>query len=147
MFFLFCSREYFLVISSYVAGVGKSHVITSVVQGFERFCSSRQNSSPDDLNVLVTAPTGKAAFNVFGVTLHSAFKLPANQATSFHKLSESDANTLRLKFAKLKLIIIDEISMVSYIQLQQVDDRLRQIFQTDNDFGGISVLAVGHLRY
>lgn len=97
--------------------------------------------------VLVAAPTGKAAFNVMGMTLHSAFKLPPSQYKGeLKKLDDGAANTLRLKFRKLKLIIIDEISMVSNSQLTQVDHRLRQIFNTDQDFGGISVLAVGHLR-
>lgn len=58
------------------AGVGKSHVVTAVVQSYLRFCNKLQSFSPEGINVLIKAPTGKAAFNVFGMTMHSTFKLP-----------------------------------------------------------------------
>lgn len=127
--------------------MGKSHVITAIVQSFERYCNQQLSTDPEDTNVLVTAPTGKAAFNVLGMTLHTAFRLPPNYYSGpLLNLDDGVANTLSVKLAKLKLLIIDEISMVSYKQLAQIDHRLRQIFNSDREFGGISVLVVGHLR-
>lgn len=129
------------------AGVGKSRVITAITQTYLRYCNKFDNLPTEDINVIVSAPTGKAAFNVFGMTLHCAFKLPANQyGGDLHKLDASSANTLRIKFKNTKLFIIDEISMVSAKQFAQIDHRLRDIFNSDKPFGGKSILVVGHLR-
>nr|KAG5695115.1 hypothetical protein BaRGS_017214 [Batillaria attramentaria] len=49
-----------------------------------RYC--RPGDSPDSLRVLLTAPTGKAAYNIRGITLHTAFCLPANQSLSNYTL-------------------------------------------------------------
>lgn len=46
--------------------------------------------------------------NINGMTIHSALLL----GTSFHALSQEKLNTLRLKLSRLKLLIVDEISMV-----------------------------------
>lgn len=140
--------EPFHVFLSGGAGVGKSRVITAIVQSYLRFCNKQREIHPDDLTVLVTAFTGKAAFNVFGMTLHTAFCLNPSQkgGDAYSKLDEGKANTLRLKFRNLKLVIIDEISMVSSKMFEQVNLRLQQIFQTNKVFGGKSVLVVGHLR-
>ena len=40
-------------------------------------------NDPDDISVVKVAPTGKAAFNIRGNTLHSAFKIPANRGFSY----------------------------------------------------------------
>jgi len=129
------------------AGVGKSHVITAIVQSFMRFYVKTPNINPDEICCVVSAPTGKAAFNVAGMTLHCTFKLPPNQyGGKLAKLEEGAANSLRLKLLRVKLFIIDEISMVSVRQLYEIDQRLKQIFCSSEDFGGTSILVVGHLR-
>ena len=61
-------------------------------------------------------------------------------------MDDGAINTLRAKLAGVKLFIIDEISMVSVKQLYDIDARLRQIYATTEDFGGRSVIVVGHLR-
>jgi len=129
------------------AGVGKSHVITDIVQSFMRFYMKTPNVNPEQICCVVSAPTGKAAFNVFGMTLHCTFKLPPNQyGGKLAKLDEGVVNSLRLKLLQVKLFIIDEISMVSVKQLYDIDQRLKQIYCSNEDFGGKSVLVVGHLR-
>lgn len=129
------------------AGVGKSHAITAMVQSFMRYDAKFANLNPDHVCVLVAAPTGKAAFNVFGMTLHCTFKLPPNQyGGRVHNLDDGAVNSLRLKLSRVKVFIIDEISMVSMKQLYDIDQRLRQIFSTTQDFGGKSFIVVGHLR-
>lgn len=129
------------------AGVGKSHVISSIVQSYLRFCNKFKDIGTEEVCVIVSAPTGKAAFNVFGMTLHCAFKIPPTQhGGDIGKLSESVANTLRIKYKNVKLFIIDEISMVSGRQFSQIDSRLRQLFNSNLPFGGKSLLVVGHLR-
>ena len=67
---------------------------------------------PNDVRVLLTVPTGTAAHNIGGVTLHSAFLLPLDQIKSFATLSDDKRNILRSKTSNLQLLIIDEISVV-----------------------------------
>jgi len=63
------------------------------------------------------------------------------------ELSSDVANTLRAKMIDVKLLIIDEISMVGYKMLGQIDKRLRQIMgQKSLFFGGVSVIAVGEFN-
>lgn len=141
-----CDKTPFHVFLSGGAGVGKSHTITAIVQTTLRFFSSKVDRDQNQTPVVVSAFTGKAAFNVFGMTLHTTYRLPPTQSDQMIELDENSANGLRLKLAGLKLIIIDEISMVSLRHLKLIDFRLRQIFGTRDIFGGISVLVVGHLR-
>lgn len=102
---------------------------------------------PEEICVLVSAPTGKAAFNVFGVTAHCAFKLPPTQYKGrINALDDATANTLRSKLRCVKLFIIDEVSMVGQRMFMNIDERLRQIFCSKEDFGGKSIFVVGHLR-
>ena len=56
-------------------GVGKSHVIRLIQSDTLRLIKQSGTVEPDDVLVLLTAPTGVAAFNVNGMTLHSAFLL------------------------------------------------------------------------
>ena len=80
--------------------------------------------------MLLTAPTGHgvAAFNVNGMTLHSAFLLDRSKYNGFQPLSNDRVNTLRAKLSKLVLlIIIDEVSMVGADMLLEIHKRLQQI--------------------
>ena len=80
---------------------------------------------PDDVIVLLTAPTGVAAFNINGMTLHSAFLLGTGKYTSFQPLGHDRLNTLRSKLSKLTLVIIDEVSMVGASMLLEIHKRLQ----------------------
>ena len=81
---------------------------------------------PDEVIVLLTAPTGVAAFNIGGVTLHSAFHLGCNETHNLKPLSYNHLNTLRSKLSKLALLVFDEISisMVGSNMLYQIHKRL-----------------------
>ena len=102
---------------------------------------------PDDVIVLLTAPTGVAAFNINGMTLHSAFLLGTSKYTGFQPLGHDKLNTLQTKLSNLALIIIDEVSMVGSNMLLEIHKRLQQIkgVSADVTFGGVSILAVGDL--
>ena len=94
------------------AGVVKCTVIKALYEGLVRYFNSLPSTNPDDINVLLTAPTGKAAHKIHGMTLHSAFALPVTEfGGEMHNLSSTVLNTLRSKLSCLRLIIIDEISM------------------------------------
>jgi hypothetical protein len=128
------------------AGTGKSHLIRALHQMVIRTLR-REGDDPTALKVLLMAPTGTAAHNIDGLTIHSALQLQLGQSakTSYHRLGDEKRNTLRCKYSQLHLIIIDEISMVGSDLLLQIHRRLQEIFQSSLDFGGISLLAFGDL--
>ena len=128
-------------------GVGKSHVIRLIHSDTIKFLKQSGIFEPDDVIVLLTAPTGVAAFNIDGMTLHSALLLGTSKYTGFQPLGHDKLNTLRTKLSKLALIIIDEVSMVGSNMLLEVHKRLQQIkgVSADVTFGGMSILAVGDL--
>lgn len=72
------------------AGVGKSTVTNALYEGLLRYLNTVAGENPDDIKVLKTALTGKAAFNIKGNTLHSAFKIPANRGFEYCTL-DSDS--------------------------------------------------------
>ena len=125
------------------AGVGKSFLIECIYQAAMRYYDHQPNVELDKLKVLLCAPTGKAAFNIRGMTLHSAFGIPVSQNNNNRPLSADIANTLRVTFSQLKLIIIDEVSMVGLSMLHKVDTRLRQIMGVDELYGNLPVIVLG----
>lgn len=136
--------EPYRVFLSGPGGVGKSHVIKLIKSDTLTLIRQSGTVEPDDVLVLLTAPTGVAAFNVNGMTLHSAFLL---EYSGFQSLSHDKVNTLRSKLSKLLLLIIDEVSMVGADMLLEIHKRLQQIKAVLPDvmFGGVSILAVGDL--
>ena len=93
--------------------------------------------------VVVAAPTGVAAFNIDGHTLHSLFSLPTRG--EFKDLEGERLTKLQQAFSEVKYLIIDEMSMVGRKTFGQVDRRLRQAFphHSQEVFGGCSCLLFG----
>ena len=94
-------------------------------------------------NSILLAPTGIAAINIGGRTIHSVFKLPPKFIT------EEDIKFLkgevRQYLKSTNLIIIDEVSMVSSNLLDALDSLLQKNMNNDLPFGGIHILLVGDL--
>ncbi len=90
-------------------------------------------------NTVVLAPTGVAALNVGGQTIHSFFRFPF-QVIDENALSNQRRNRL---WKKVELIIIDEVSMVRADILDGIDIVLRQAQDDSLPFGGCRVLLVG----
>ena len=126
------------------AGVGKSVVIRALYQSLFRILNLKDGENPDDKRILLCAYMGFAAFNISGQTICSAFHKKMYQKGSNH-LSADELNTFRIKYRHLKIIIIDEISMVGNMTLSFIDTRLQQLMGTKEVFGGLSVIAVGDL--
>ena len=126
------------------AGVGKSVVIRALYQSLFRILNLKDGENPDDKTILLCAYMGFAAFNISGQTIYSAFHRKMYQKGSNH-LSADELNTFRIKYRHLKIIIIDEISMVGNMTLSFIDTRLQQLMGTKEVFGGLSVIAVGDL--
>lgn len=102
--------------------------------------------------IVVVAPTGVAAINAKGVTIHSFFQLPFGPI-----LPDSNLNTssgFNRKFSKTKidiiksmdLLIIDEISMVRADVLDGIDNTLKRFRNRNKVFGGVQVLMIGDLQ-
>ena len=139
--------EPYHVFLSGAGGVGKSHVIKLVHSDTLKLLKLSGAFEPDDVIALLTAPTGVAAFNINGMTLHSAFLLGRSKYSGFLPLSHDKLNTLRAKLSRLMFVIIDEVSMVGSNMLLEIHKRLQQIKGVSDDkvFGGVSILAVGDL--
>ena len=121
-------------------GTGKSHVIKLICWDVIYFLQQLMGVQPDEPLVLLTAPTGLAAFNIGGVTLHSAFMLKTNsgETSSWEKQL-----TMQLKLANLALCVIDEISMVGGSTFAKISETLKRIKQNTDDWGHVAVLAIG----
>ena len=124
-------------------GFGKSHLIKTIFHALTKLFMYR-GGSPDKSRVLLFAPTGIAAINIDGITLHSGLLIPCYG--EMLPLNNKNRALLQNKYSEVQLIIIDEISMVSNRLLFRVHQRLIEIFgQSDRPFAGKSVLVCGDL--
>ncbi len=114
--------------------------------GKTTFLHNLRKQSPK--RMIVTAPTGVAAINAGGVTLHSFFQmpfgpfLPGNETTARHKFSREKINIIK----SLDLLVIDEISMVRADLLDGVDSVLRRYRRSNLPFGDVQLLLIGDLH-
>lgn len=101
--------------------------------------------------MVVVAPTGIAAINAGGVTMHSFFQLPFApyvpdtkfmSAQTFRKFGKEKINIIR----SMDLLVIDEISMVRADLLDAIDAVLRQYRNRHKPFGGVQLLMIGDLQ-
>ena len=119
------------------AGTGKSTLIRVMSQWIHRTLQM----PGEEFNcpyVIRAAPTGMAASNIDGVTLHSAVKL--NFGNNYIPLSDKNRDLLRHKFQNVRILIIDEFSMVKSNQLYQLHQPLCEIKQSTLPLGGISTI-------
>jgi ATP-dependent DNA helicase PIF1 len=92
---------------------------------------------------LLTAPTGVAAQNIGGQTIHSALRL-TQSGSGYQSLAFYDLE-FKKKLQSIQILIIEEISMVSATLFNFISNLFAQIHNSDFAFGGISVIAVGDL--
>lgn len=102
--------------------------------------------------MVVVAPTGVAAINAKGVTIHSFFQMPFGPILPNEELKGTGG--FNRKFGKTKiniiksmdLLVIDEISMVRADLLDGIDKTLRRFRNRDLVFGGVQILMIGDLQ-
>lgn len=133
------------------AGTGKTTFLKHVVANTHKKC-------------IVAAPTGIAAINAGGVTLHSLFQLPfgsfvpdntvGNSANSYSKINNPQSlikslqlnNNKRSLLREMELLIIDEVSMLRADLLDAIDVILKSVRRNHRKaFGGVQVLFIGDL--
>lgn len=123
------------------AGTGKSSLLRHFLQVTKK-------------KVVVAAPTGVAAVNVGGVTLHSLFQLPfgpympnvdllghVHEALPSYKFSKEKIDII----SNMELLVIDEVSMLRADVLDAINDVLCHIRRNKSPFGGVQVLFIGDL--
>ena len=122
---------------------GKSHVVHLVQRDMSHFFKQTVKPDDDQPIVLIIAPTGSAAFQIGGSTIHSAFLLHDNFKC---KPSWEKRSQMQLKLEHMMLSITDEISMVGFKQFQSMNQTMCTLKgTTDGIWGDICVLAVGDL--
>ncbi|MBA3704810.1 MAG: helix-turn-helix domain-containing protein [Bacteroidetes bacterium] len=131
------------------AGTGKTTFLKQVVANTYKKC-------------LIVAPTGIAAINAGGVTIHSLFQLPfgsfipINQPQTLHgnvKINDPSSviknlqmyDSKRKLLRELELLIIDEVSMLRADLLDAIDLILRHVRRNGHAFGGVQILFIGDL--
>jgi hypothetical protein len=103
--------------------------------------------------MIVVAPTGVAAINAEGVTIHSFFSLPFTPFIPKEARVENE-NERQYRFSRIKidiirsldLLVIDEISMVRADILDSIDEVLRRYKNRNKPFGGVQLLMIGDLQ-
>ena len=102
--------------------------------------------------MIVVAPTGVAAINAGGVTVHSFFQLPFGPYIP--AMQQGEGGRLKMNFNRekiaiirsLDLLVIDEISMVRADMLDAVNDVLQRYRDRSKPFGGVQLLMIGDLQ-
>ena len=125
------------------AGTGKSTVIKLCAQWAQKILQMA-GSELDKPYVIKTAFMGTAAANIEGQTLTSTFSMQFGNM--YQGLGDRNRDMKRQALAQLKILIIDEISMVKADMLYQLDMILKEITQKHQEpYGGIMVLAFGDM--
>jgi len=131
------------------AGTGKTTLLREIIQTTHKNC-------------VVVAPTGIAALNAGGVTIHSMFQLPFggfipdNSSPHFSENTKFETKaTLRRHFKmsglkksvirNMELLIIDEVSMLRADLLDAMDFMMQSVRKKNSPFGGVQVLFIGDL--
>ncbi|MBX2815802.1 MAG: AAA family ATPase [Saprospiraceae bacterium] len=128
------------------AGTGKTTFLQNVLK-------------ETDKNYIVVAPTGVAAINAGGVTIHSMFHFPLTAFVPTNDRVDYEVATTRYGLSKhiryradkakllrqLDLLIIDEISMVRSDLLDAIDYALQRVRRSNLPFGNVQLLVIGDL--
>jgi hypothetical protein len=124
------NREQLLLLVCGGPGTGKSTLVNSVI-----------DELPSNA-IACSAPTGIAASLLNnGHTINSLLRIPVS---NFKPLKTNDIVLIQTKFMNVKILVIDEVSMMDYKLFFKVDQRLRQIMdKPDLPFGGISIILLG----
>lgn len=115
-------------------GAGKSHTVNE----FTRFLRER------GIEPAITASTGIAATHIGGMTIHSWSGIGIKRSLSQYDLDRiASTEHVVKRIRRTKILIIDEVSMLSPDTLGMVDAVCREVLQSSKAFGGLQVVLVG----
>lgn len=131
-----------------------THLFLTGKAGTGKTTFLRKLKSESPKRMVVLAPTGIAAINAGGVTIHSFFQIPFAPYVPESSFSTDSKATYRFNHGKEKiniirsmdLLVIDEISMVRADLLDSVDAMLRRFRDRSKPFGGVQLLMIGDLQ-
>lgn len=131
-----------------------THLFLTGKAGTGKTTFLRRLKAESPKRMIVLAPTGIAAINAGGVTIHSFFQLPFAPYVPESSFSADGKAAYRFRFGKEKiniirsidLLVIDEISMVRADLLDAVDAVLRRYRDRNKPFGGVQLLMIGDLQ-
>ena len=136
-------QEGYRIFLSGPEGTGNSHIVHLIQRDMSHFFKNTVKPDDDQPIVLIIAPTGSAAFQIGGSTIHSAFLLHDNFKS---KPSWEKRSQMQLKLEHMMWSITYEISMVGFKQFQSMNQTMCTLKgATDGSWGDICVLAVGNL--
>lgn len=122
------------------AGVGKTHTLNTI-------CKFIVDTYGANSNILKTAaPTGTAAFAIEGKTIHDFLQIPVTkQPNQMDDLTGDALMRLQMKLEGTKVLVIDEMSMLSPGFLYKINRRLQEAFPNckDQPFGGVCLILLG----
>ena len=127
------------------AGCGESLLMKVIYQSLTKIFSY-ENVSLDKTKVLLIASTNVDAINIDVTTIHTALNIPVGHfGKNLPSLNDKIRSTLRNRLSDLKVIIINEISIVSNSILYYIHLRLNEILGTTDTepFNGLTILSVG----
>lgn len=144
-----------LVYLSGEAGTGKTYQIRQLLAEWPT-----PQHDYDPPTVAVVAPTGLAAEHIGGQTIHLFLRIPVMDfelryddkgqlllnPDDFAPIKSKEQQAFRKRIKALKLLIIDEVSMVRCDLMEIIEARLRMLRENDKPFGGLSLLMVGDLH-
>ena len=122
------------------AGSGKSTVIECLTQWSHRILA-KAGDDPNSPYILKAATTGAASTLIEGSTVHSS--LGFDFSAKHSSLNDKKREQKREQLKNLKILIIDEFSMMKADILYRIHLRLREITQKNEDFGGVNVYLLG----
>lgn len=131
-----------------------THLFLTGKAGTGKTTFLRKLKSESPKRMIVLAPTGIAAINAGGMTIHSFFQIPFAPYVPESSFSVDGKAAYRFRYGKEKiniirsidLLVIDEISMVRADVLDSVDAVLRRFRDRSKPFGGVQLLMIGDLR-
>ena len=125
------------------AGAGKSTVIHFLAK-WSQLILSQAGDNEEYPYILKTAFTGTAASNIDGQTLHTLFSF--NFDNKHYSLSDKKRDEKRSMFRNLKILVIDEVSMVKAVIIYQLDLKLQELKErVGTPFGGVSIVLFGDM--
>lgn len=137
----------------YIQNTG-THIFLTGKAGTGKTTFLKQLKDRSAKRMVVVAPTGVAAINAGGVTIHSFFQLPFGPYIPSNSLSGEQNHSFSHKFGREKiniiksmdLLVIDEISMVRADLLDAISDVLRRFRDRQKPFGGVQLLLIGDMQ-